>query len=112
MKANAANQTSLNKGAAASQGKAAQPTASANQDADSDDDEEGRTALVGKKRRRGNDSNPSKQAPKQSPSEGAEDDDSGTKDMPVRQAPSKGRKKATSYLDEILAQRANKKKKK
>lgn len=113
MKASAANQGSpLNKGAAAPAQSTNNTTASANHDAESEDDEEGRTALVGKKRRRVGVTKAAKQGLEQdSPGEGQDGAPAG-KDVPVRQAPSKGRKKATSYLDEILAQRASKKKKK
>ncbi|KAJ5622086.1 hypothetical protein N7528_005318 [Penicillium herquei] len=111
MKAAAANKAQL-KTAPAAQARA---TASNNtQDNDSEDDEEGRTASIGQKKR--------KVMPKKVKAVvNSEDQDTNvqgdqdtptTTEVPVRQAPSKGKKKATSYLDELLAERAKKRKKK
>ncbi|KAJ5090451.1 Protein of unknown function DUF3245 [Penicillium argentinense] len=69
-----------------------------------DDDEEGRAAMVGKRRRKnGSGDRSAAQASTQAPAQGEE--------SAPAPAKSRGKKKATSYLDEILAQRANKKKK-
>ncbi|KAJ5708070.1 hypothetical protein N7488_007871 [Penicillium malachiteum] len=111
MKAAAANKAQL-KTAPATQARA---TALNNtQDNDSEDDEEGRTASIGQKKR--------KVMPKKVKAVvNSEDQDTNfqgdqdaptTTEVPVRQAPSKGKKKATSYLDELLAERAKKRKKK
>ncbi|KAJ5734236.1 hypothetical protein N7493_003022 [Penicillium malachiteum] len=112
MKAAAANKASQMKTTPATQARA---TASNNtQDNDSEDDEEGRTASIGQKKR--------KVMPKkvktsvnseyQETNVQGEQDAPTTTEAPVRQAPSKGKKKATSYLDELLAERAKKRKKK
>ncbi|KAJ5273985.1 hypothetical protein N7478_009110 [Penicillium angulare] len=101
----------------------------------SDDEEEGRTTSVGMRRKNGQSKMKTKtkmttQAEAETEAvekEGGQDQDQdtdmqvqgdgqdevpvATKKVPVRQAPSKNKKKATSYLDEILAQRANKRKK-
>ncbi|KAJ5108801.1 hypothetical protein N7456_005476 [Penicillium angulare] len=100
----------------------------------SDDEEEGRTTSIGLRRKNGlskmkkktktatkteteteaggkeEDQDQDKDMQMQG---GGEDEETATvtKEVPVRQAPSKNKKKATSYLDEILAQRANKRKK-
>jgi hypothetical protein len=88
-------------------------------DEDEDDDEEGRVSMVGmknKKRRVGQ----ARATPAAVPGTGAGDTedavekgDNGTAETeaPVKQVPSKGRKKATSYLDELLAERSKKRKK-
>ncbi|KAJ5128474.1 hypothetical protein N7448_002194 [Penicillium atrosanguineum] len=78
---------------------------------ESDDEEEGRAAMVGKKR---------KAAPSHTKKASVVDNEATDKlggDEPVptmevpSKAPSKGRKKATSYLDELLAERSKKRKK-
>lgn len=91
---------------------------------DQEDDEDGRVSMVGKKKRRvgqgraaqtGSGSG-SGVTPVSTP---GDVEDAGAKgengvvqtDAPVKQAPSKGRKKATSYLDELLAERSKKRKK-
>ncbi|KAJ5806987.1 hypothetical protein N7474_010579 [Penicillium riverlandense] len=81
-----------------------------------EDEEEGRTALVGKKKtnkRRGKDDTSQDLA--QDPAAGdAENKATPAAAVPPpssRAASSKGKKKATSYLDEILAERAKKRKK-
>ncbi|KAJ5580091.1 uncharacterized protein N7459_006076 [Penicillium hispanicum] len=83
-----------------------------NNNDDDDDDDEGRAAMVGKKRK------PNTKRPQASAAleikphvEGDVDEPGSTKEASARTAPSKGRKKATSYLDEILAERAKKRKK-
>ncbi|KAJ5605031.1 hypothetical protein N7510_010185 [Penicillium lagena] len=87
-----------------------------NKEEEDDEDEEGRTALVGKKKtnkRRGKDD--TRQGSAQDT--GAEDPENKATPAAAAQAPSsraassKGKKKATSYLDEILSERAKKRKK-
>ncbi|KAJ6015714.1 hypothetical protein N7540_010305 [Penicillium herquei] len=109
MKAAAASKASQLKTAPATQAQA-----NNTQDNDSEDDEEGRTASIGQKKRK---VMPKKVKPVVSSEDQEKDvqgeqDTSTTTEVPVRQAPSKGRKKATSYLDELLAERAKKRKKK
>ena len=89
------------------------PAASAKQeDAVDDDEEEGRAAMLSKKRRANAPQKKPKDASGIGPSAQVIGDAPGSaKETPVRSAPSKGRKKATSYLDEILAERAKKRKK-
>ncbi|KAJ5180730.1 hypothetical protein N7492_003940 [Penicillium capsulatum] len=99
-------------GASAAPTKTAPPVAGPDVD---EDDDEGRAALVGKKRKLG-----STQAKKKGSA--AEDnsgqDHAGSGAAPVvsaetpKQVPAKSRKKATSYLDEILATRSKKRKNK
>lgn len=83
---------------------------------DDEDEEEGRTALVGKNKsnkKRGKDDTRQESAR----DTGAEDAENEATPAAVVQPPSsraassKGKKKATSYLDEILAERAKKRKK-
>ncbi|KAI9373967.1 hypothetical protein BJX61DRAFT_541225 [Aspergillus egyptiacus] len=83
-------------------------------DEDAEDDE-GRTALIGGKKdtskKRKTDGNPeSTQGGRESESksENSEADDGGEATSSQRGAKSKGRKKATSFLDEILAERSKK----
>lgn len=109
--------------AASGSGSGSAPTASAADD-DDDDEEEGRAAMVGKRRKTNSNSNPSsRMVPVSSASTTAEngaagagaDGDAQSADQSSvpsgKKSGSARRKKATSYLDEILAQRANKKKK-
>ncbi|OQD68521.1 hypothetical protein PENDEC_c034G04197 [Penicillium decumbens] len=107
MKAAAANKpTTLNAGSAA---KATTATPAKSEESD---DEEGRAAMVGKKRKTG---------PARAKKTTMEDNDripdevNGDEPVPTKEAsskpPSKGRKKATSYLDELLAERSKKRKK-
>ncbi|KAJ5731076.1 uncharacterized protein N7483_005584 [Penicillium malachiteum] len=108
MKAAAANKAQLKTTPAT------QATTSNTQDNDSEDDEEGRTATIGQKKRN---VMPKKvkavvNSEDQEKDVQGEQDASTPNEVPVRQAPSKGRKKATSYLDELLAERAKKRKKK
>lgn len=86
-------------------------TPAKNEESD-DDDDEGRAAMVGKKRRKGEPARPRALAETQKPGQTDGGDESGsTKVTPAKPAPAKGRKKAMSYLDELLAERANKRKK-
>lgn len=118
MKAAAANKASTGKSGAASQvGKAGASAGTSGLDEGSDDDEEeGRSAMVGKKRKKGNDSGmtrPVVAAEETSAVEqaGVVNEAGSTNEMPAKSAPTKGRKKATSYLDELLAERSKKRKK-
>ncbi|CAI7570996.1 unnamed protein product [Penicillium pancosmium] len=107
---------------ASGSGSGSAPTASAADD-DDDDEEEGRAAMVGK-RRKMNSNASSRTVPVSSASTtaengavGADGDAQSANQSSAPSGKSKSasgsarRKKATSYLDEILAQRANKKKK-
>lgn len=104
-------------GAATGQSGTAAPAGSgADVGDDEDDDEEGRAALVGKKKRKVEPARGTKKknatvdsSQHQNAGEDGEES-SATKEEPKQQAPSKGRKKATSYLDEILAGRSKKRK--
>ncbi|CEJ55271.1 hypothetical protein PMG11_01538 [Penicillium brasilianum] len=89
---------------------------------DQDDDEDGRVSMVGKKKRRvgqgraAQTGSGSGVTPVSTPGDvedaGAKEENGVVQtDAPVKQAPSKGRKKATSYLDELLAERSKKRKK-
>lgn len=110
MKAAAANKPSHLKPAVPAPGTGATNA----QDDESDDDEEGRTASIGQKKRKAT-SQKVKSVAEPEQKDAQEGEQGGapsmTKDVPVRQAPSKGKKKATSYLDELLAERAKKRKK-
>ncbi|KAJ5096224.1 Protein of unknown function DUF3245 [Penicillium alfredii] len=79
-------------------------------DDDDEEEEEGRAALVGKKqqRRKVTQQAPSASAPDSGANHSEHGEMASVKPMPAR---SKGKKKATSYLDEILAERAKKRKK-
>lgn len=90
------------------------------EDEDDDDEEEGRVSMVGmknKKRRRVDGQGRATPAASNINGDDAveEGGDNGTvkteEPVSVKQAPSKGRKKATSYLDELLAERSKKRKK-
>lgn len=117
MKAAAANKASTGKGGAVSSqvGKTGAPSGgTSGVEGDSDDDEEeGRSAMVGKKRRKGNSGDTRLVGGEgESPVDHEGGDESGsTNEAPKKAAPSKGRKKATSYLDELLAERSKKRKK-
>lgn len=117
MKAAAANKASTGRGgpASAQVGKTGASAGTSGLDDGSDDDEEeGRSAMVGKKKRKGNsgDTRPTVAAEESLVDQVEVGDESGsTKEMPAKSAPSKGRKKATSYLDELLAGRSKKRKK-
>lgn len=105
------------------------PTSSANGTGDAyddDDDDEGRTALVGRKRGSLKDSDSarkrkpaahaSEEDDGQNISEGMKDGDGDNtanklEDAPTPAPRSRGRKKGTSFLDEILADRSKKRKK-
>ncbi|KAJ5895415.1 hypothetical protein N7495_007106 [Penicillium taxi] len=96
---------------------------------ESDDEEDGRVAMVGRKRKAAPRVKTKKLDTVQAQSEDKNRDQDQDQDQTIykngdeatslteatptatRQAPSKGRKKATSYLDEILASRAKKRKK-
>jgi len=106
MKAAAANKpTTLNAGSAA------KATAATPAKSEESDDEEGRAAMVGKR----------KTGPARAKKTTMEDNDripdevNGDEPVPTKEAsskpPSKARKKATSYLDELLAERSKKRKK-
>jgi hypothetical protein len=99
-------------------------SAGVNNDDDEDDEEEGRVSMVGmknKKRRRGVEkarataSGAGSAAGNSNGDDAVEKGDNGAVEteepVNVKQAPSKGRKKATSYLDELLAERSRKRKK-
>ncbi|KAJ5632258.1 hypothetical protein N7490_008597 [Penicillium lividum] len=114
MKAEAEKKASAKESAAAAQAAKMAQAAKANQQDESDDEEEGRMASLARNQRK---AAPLKAKAKVNVEEkGQEQDttqedgqDSSTKEVPVRQA--KGKKKATSYLDELLAERAKKRKK-
>ncbi|KAJ5935643.1 hypothetical protein N7466_005190 [Penicillium verhagenii] len=101
--------------AAALEAKTAATTAAKQQDEESEDEEEGRMAALSSRNKRK--AMPSKakakiateEQDKNSPEDGQ--DAPSTKEAPVRQTTLKGKKKATSYLDELLAERAKKRKK-
>ncbi|KAL4976539.1 hypothetical protein BDW66DRAFT_50204 [Aspergillus desertorum] len=82
-----------------------------------DDDDEGRTASIGKKasakkRKVGGSAEPTAQTDSMGADSAFKDEDSANEKTASLQGPnSKGRKKATSYLDEILAERSRKRKK-
>lgn len=111
MKAAAANKpTPQNAGPASAKTASATPAKSE----ESDDEEEGRAAMVGKKRKAG----PGPAHAKKTTVAGNDqisDKVDGDESVPTKEAPSKppskGRKKATSYLDELLAERSKKRKK-
>ncbi|KAJ6000178.1 hypothetical protein N7481_000587 [Penicillium waksmanii] len=93
--------------------------AGANLDDDDDDDDEGRAAMVGKRRKTNSSSRtvPVSSVSTSTAVNGAVGADGDVQSANQSSAPSgksassRERKKATSYLDEILAQRASKKKK-
>jgi hypothetical protein len=78
------------------------------------DDEEGRAAMVGRKRKAESESTRAKRTTvadnDQTTGKADGDESVPTKEAPSK-PPSKGRKKATSYLDELLAERSKKRKK-
>ncbi|KAI9933411.1 hypothetical protein ASPWEDRAFT_159686 [Aspergillus wentii DTO 134E9] len=98
---------------------AASTQSSTPQEDEDDDEEEGRTALVGRKKnnkKRKVDSNQKEETPGTSDAvngdNGDGDDEDAKRGAASSSRPSaKGRKKATSFLDEILAQRSKKRKK-
>ncbi|GES60511.1 hypothetical protein ATEIFO6365_0002102200 [Aspergillus terreus] len=91
--------------------------AAAREDEDEDDEDEGRTAVVGKRgqsRKRKAASTPDTgETNTPDVAEGADGDGGEAKQQIAEPRPSgtKGKKKATSFLDEILAQRSKKRKK-
>lgn len=112
--------------AAAAAGKTGSGASAANEEDDQDDDEDGRVSMVGKqKKRRVEQGRAAQSVPGSGSGSGVtsvstgnvedagEKADNGTvqTEGTVKQAPSKGRKKATSYLDELLAERSKKRKK-
>ncbi|KAJ6018045.1 Protein of unknown function DUF3245 [Penicillium sp. IBT 35674x] len=111
MKAEAERKAAAKASTAAAQAAKTAATAANKQDEESDDDEEGRFASIGRNKR--------KAAPIKTKAKVVEEDkdsqedgqEPSAKEVPVRQAPLKGKKKATSYLDELLAERAKKRKK-
>ncbi|EAW13341.1 DUF3245 domain-containing protein [Aspergillus clavatus NRRL 1] len=112
----------------ASNGNALTPSAAHNDD-DDDDDDEGRTALVGKKH--GSSKKDSNLARKRKPASDVLEEDDGKnagdvvkdgdgdgddtadklEEAPITAPRSRGRKKGTSFLDEILGERSKKRKK-
>lgn len=108
--------SSLKAGSASSQiGKTAASAATPGKTESSDDEEEGRSAMVGKKKRMGN---LAKTHPAAAGDETQTVDqvDAGIEPSPAKEtsaksAPSKNRKKTTSYLDELLAERSKKRRK-
>lgn len=109
MKAAAANKpTPQNAGPASVKTASATPA----KNEESDDEEEGRAAMVGKKRKAG-----PAHAKKTTVAGNVQTSDKvdGDESVPTKEAPSnppsKGRRKATSYLDELLAERSKKRKK-
>ncbi|KAJ5659138.1 hypothetical protein N7507_005589 [Penicillium longicatenatum] len=112
MKAEAEKKAAAKASTAAAQAAKTAAAAANQQDEESDDDEEGRLASIGRNKR--------KAAPLKAKTKVVNGEDKGSQDeqdvpsakeVPVRQAPLKGKKKATSYLDELLAERAKKRKK-
>ncbi|KAJ5631666.1 uncharacterized protein N7484_011766 [Penicillium longicatenatum] len=112
MKAEAEKKAAAKASTAAAQAAKTAAAAANKQDEESDDDEEGRLASIGRNKR--------KAAPLKTKTKAVDGEDKGSQDeqdvpsakeVPVRQAPLKGKKKATSYLDELLAERAKKRKK-
>lgn len=108
-------QAAAPQGAAAALAKTTAPVTT--EDADEDDDDEGRAALVGKKRKFEPVQGKKKKkvlSVDEDPRPGQEEGDEAEPVVAAapKQAPAKGRKKATSYLDEILAQRSKKRKNK
>lgn len=92
--------------------KTASNTLVKNEDTEDDDEEEGRSAMVGNKRKAKGYQAKTKPAVKMISTVDGNDGEPGSiKEAPARSAPPMGKKKATSYLDEILAGRAKKRKK-
>lgn len=116
MKVSAPNKASPLKASAASAqvGKAAASAVPAGK-SDSSDEEEGRSAMVGKKtkkkKKKGNMGNTHPAAAADDNQTDAGNESGPTKEASANPAPSKGRKKAASYLDELLAERSKKRKK-
>ncbi|KAJ6084412.1 Protein of unknown function DUF3245 [Penicillium sp. IBT 16267x] len=114
MKAEAEKKAAAKASTAAAQAAKTAAAAANKQDEESDDEEEGRMALIGRNKRK---AAPLKAKAKVVDEEQEKDsqedgqDAPSAKEVPVRQAPLKGKKKATSYLDELLAERAKKRKK-
>lgn len=115
MKASAANRASnLKAGAPSSQMSKTAAVATTGEGEGSDDDDEGRSTMVGKKRGKMQANKTASVAVRDDHeivSSVGTDDSSSTNELSTKTAPSK-RKKATSYLDELLAERSKKKKKK
>jgi hypothetical protein len=108
MKAAAANKPTPQNG-----GPAHAKTASATPaESEESDDEEGRAAMVGRKRKAELTHAKKTTVADNDQTTGQADGDESvpTKEAPSK-PPSKGRKKATSYLDELLAERSKKRKK-
>ncbi|KAL4803922.1 hypothetical protein BDV18DRAFT_162335 [Aspergillus unguis] len=87
----------------------------ARNDDDDDDDDEGRTASIGKKnmlKKRKVEANTESTTQTENEAQSGDSDGEDGKAASSRQQPKlKGRKKATSYLDELLAERSKKRKK-
>lgn len=110
MKAAAANKAG---GVSSQAGKTATSTATpAKNEESDDDDDQGRAAMVGKKKRKIEPARSRALAETQKTGQTDGGDESGSaKETLAQPAPSKGRKKAMTYLDELLAERAKKRKK-
>ncbi|KAJ5683151.1 hypothetical protein N7462_006316 [Penicillium macrosclerotiorum] len=94
---------------AAQPGKPASTLVNSHDDDGDDDEDEGRTSMVGQKKRKTKQTQPQPTTPTDQ-SDNAENG-AAPSEVHAKPAPSKGRKKATSYLDELLAERSKKRKK-
>lgn len=110
MKAEAEKKAAAKASTAAAQAAKTAVAAANKQDEESDDDEEGRFASIGRNKRKAAPLKAKAQAVEEN-KDSQEDGQEPSKEVPMRQAPLKGKKKATSYLDELLAERAKKRKK-
>ncbi|KAJ6104234.1 hypothetical protein N7523_010554 [Penicillium sp. IBT 18751x] len=107
MKAAAANKSApQNSGPASAKTMSATPVQE-----ESDDEEEGRAAMVGKNRKAGTSQTKKPLVVDHENTDKADGDESVPAQEVPSKAPSKGRRKATTYLDELLAERSKKRKK-
>ncbi|KAJ5565209.1 hypothetical protein N7513_001451 [Penicillium frequentans] len=113
MKAEAERKAAAKASTTAAQAAKTAAAAGNKQDEESDDDEEGRFASIGRNKRKAAPLKAKAKAKVVEEDKDSQEDgqDAPSKEVPVRQAPVKGKKKATSYLDELLAERAKKRKK-
>ncbi|KAJ5892934.1 hypothetical protein N7504_009625 [Penicillium tannophilum] len=111
MKAEAERKAAAKASTTAAQAAKTAAAAANKQDEESDDDEEGRFASIGRNKRKAAPVKPKAKVMEEDKDPQEDGQEPSAKDVPVRQAPSKGKKKATSYLDELLAERAKKRKK-
>ena len=117
MKEAAANKaSSLKAGSASSQiGKTAASAATLGKTESSDDEEEGRSSMVGKKKRKGNlgETHPAAAGDETQTVDQVDAgiEPSSAKETSAKSASSRSRKKTTNYLDELLAERSKKRKK-